>query len=192
MRILFVSFFYSLLVGLTICFHYDGLAQGVSINASGIPPAPSSILDLNVFPGNDKGLLIPRMSTSERNAIPSPAAGLLVYNTSTNGLNFFHGTYWREIDHTFSSSSFGSGGVLTGDPSLWSDSILSITIDANDIFLRGYNSLTNSSTNQWKVEKRSLAGVLQWSQIGTSSVSSAMHALLQDASGRSILSASNG
>lgn len=40
-------------------------------------PAPSSIVDLTA---NDKGLLIPRMTTSQRLAITGPANGLLVFD----------------------------------------------------------------------------------------------------------------
>ena len=55
----------------------------VAINTSGTPDA-SSILDVN---SPSMGLLIPRMSTTNRDAIVSPANGLILYNTSTNNLN---------------------------------------------------------------------------------------------------------
>ncbi|MFA5783028.1 MAG: hypothetical protein WC868_12250 [Bacteroidales bacterium] len=42
-----------------------------------VTPDPSSILDLSA---NDKGLLIPRLTTSERLAVVSPAHGLIVYD----------------------------------------------------------------------------------------------------------------
>ena len=42
-------------------------------------PAPSAILDVH---SNDKGILIPRMTMSERNSISSPATGLLIYQTT--------------------------------------------------------------------------------------------------------------
>lgn len=43
---------------------------------------------------NSKGLLIPRLTTTERDLIASPATGLLIYNTTTNGIEFFNGTNW--------------------------------------------------------------------------------------------------
>ena len=48
-------------------------------------PDTSSMLDIN---STTKGLLTPRMTTAERNAISSPADGLLVYDTTLK--SFYH------------------------------------------------------------------------------------------------------
>ena len=57
------------------------------------PDASSSVQldDTNV------GFLINRLTTTQRNAISSPAAGLLIYNTTTNALNLFNGTSWLAV-----------------------------------------------------------------------------------------------
>jgi len=61
-------------------------------------PDPSALLELNVNSENDKkGFLPPRMTAAERNEIPSPAEGLVVYNTTENCLNFYNGTGWVSI-----------------------------------------------------------------------------------------------
>jgi hypothetical protein len=58
----------------------------------GIPsPDPSAILDLNA---SDKGLLMPRMTTTQRDAIVNPAAGLIIYNTTDDCYNYFSGVQW--------------------------------------------------------------------------------------------------
>jgi len=54
---------------------------GVSISTGASTPDPSAGLDLQF---NNKGLLIPRLTTTERNSIPSPADGLMIFNTTTN------------------------------------------------------------------------------------------------------------
>jgi hypothetical protein len=41
-----------------------------------------------------KGFLPPRMTTTQRNAISSPAAGLMVYDTTLNAMFYFNGTIW--------------------------------------------------------------------------------------------------
>lgn len=41
-----------------------------------------------------RGLLIPRMTTTQRTAIATPAAGLQVYDTTTNTNWFYNGTIW--------------------------------------------------------------------------------------------------
>lgn len=44
-----------------------------------------------------KGLLLPRMSTTQRDAIVSPVAGLLIFNITTNAPNYYNGTIWTAI-----------------------------------------------------------------------------------------------
>jgi hypothetical protein len=44
-----------------------------------------------------KGFLPPRMTTAQRDAITTPPAGLMVYNTSTNKLNFYNGSAWEAV-----------------------------------------------------------------------------------------------
>ena len=58
-------------------------------------PDSSAIIDLQ---STQKGFLPPRMSSSQRDAISSPAAGLFVYNTDSDKINFYNGTSWRELD----------------------------------------------------------------------------------------------
>src|SRR5689334_16635616 len=50
--------------------------NGVGIGTA--TPDPSSKLDVTA---TDKGILVPRMTLSQRNAISNPAKGLLVYQT---------------------------------------------------------------------------------------------------------------
>jgi hypothetical protein len=44
-----------------------------------------------------QGFLPPRMTTTERNAITSVPAGLMVYNTTLNKLNVYNGTTWETV-----------------------------------------------------------------------------------------------
>lgn len=71
-------------------------AQNVSISATGIPPDPSAGLDVNF---NDKGLLIPRLTTSQRNSISSPANSLMIFNTDSLCFEFYdqNTTSWKKI-----------------------------------------------------------------------------------------------
>ena len=64
----------------------------VAINADGSSPNSSAMLDVQ---SSDKGMLIPRMTEAERDAIASPATGLLIYQTDeTNGFYYYDGTNW--------------------------------------------------------------------------------------------------
>lgn len=70
-----------LLIALTMVYNSLLLAQ-VAINDDGAAPDASAALD--VFNTN-KGVLIPRMSCAQRNAILNPAEGLMVYCTDCSG-----------------------------------------------------------------------------------------------------------
>jgi len=48
-------------------------------------PDSSSILDIS---STSKGILLPRLTTIQRNAIASPANGLIIYNTDTNNIEY--------------------------------------------------------------------------------------------------------
>ncbi|HRT47562.1 MAG TPA: hypothetical protein P5151_05320, partial [Bacteroidales bacterium] len=67
--------------------------QGVGISEVNITPDPSSILELRSV---QRGLLIPRMTTAQRLAISSPAAGLIVYDTDTKSFWYFDGI-WKTV-----------------------------------------------------------------------------------------------
>jgi C1q domain len=73
-------------------------AQSVSINTDGSTAAPSAMLDVK---STNKGMLIPRMASAQRTAIPMPANGLLVYDTDLNKFYYYNGTEWT----TFLSGS---------------------------------------------------------------------------------------
>jgi hypothetical protein len=60
-----------------------GLYAQVGINTTGNNPDPSAMLDVNADGATKGGLLIPRMTTAERNSISNPANSLLIFNTTT-------------------------------------------------------------------------------------------------------------
>jgi hypothetical protein len=73
---------------------FSGLnAQGISVG-SGNPPHPSAALDVQSVQG---GLLLPRLSATERNAIVSPAVGLQIFNTSSECLEIYMPSGWRPV-----------------------------------------------------------------------------------------------
>jgi uncharacterized protein (TIGR02145 family) len=46
----------------------------------------------------DRGWLIPRMTTAQRDAISNPAAGLMIYNTDTGSIEFFNDNGWVNVN----------------------------------------------------------------------------------------------
>ncbi len=88
----------SQLLGLLLCLQLGTItiyAQNIGINATGATPDTKAILDIS---STTSGLLIPRMSTAERNAITTPPTGLQVYNTTTNTLDIYKGSIWDQMD----------------------------------------------------------------------------------------------
>ena len=71
-----------------------GTTAGVGIEIAGTPTIDASaILTLT---STSKGFLPPRMTTAQRDAITSPALGLMIYNTSTNKHQGYNGT-WNDL-----------------------------------------------------------------------------------------------
>ena len=64
-------------------------AQNIAINGTGSLPDTSAMLDVS---SSNKGFLAPRMTSTEQNAIPLPANGLLIYNTTENAFKVNTGT----------------------------------------------------------------------------------------------------
>lgn len=77
----------------------------VGINTT--TPHSSAMLDVE---SNEKGMLIPRMTVSERIAIVNPAEGLLVYQTDDiDGFYYFNGIQWiRLLDYQRDSIPVGA------------------------------------------------------------------------------------
>lgn len=73
----------------------------VSVSADGSSPHASAMLDIK---STNKGMLVPRTSTALRTAIPSPADGLMVYDTDTQSFWYYKS---------------GTGWVNTAGASLW-------------------------------------------------------------------------
>ncbi|MCC6599782.1 MAG: hypothetical protein IT223_03815 [Crocinitomicaceae bacterium] len=104
---------FSVICGVSIftSFMVRGQSEGVSINSSGAAPHPSAMIDIS---STTKGALIPRMTLTERNAISYPALGLQVFNTTTNCVNIWMGSSWKQIcgDCDFNSPVAGNSGPL--------------------------------------------------------------------------------
>lgn len=85
---------------------------GVGIGV--VTPDQTAVLHIQP-PSNNKGLLIPRLTTDQRNTISSPAEGLLVYDTVANSLYHYNGG-WQIV------------GVPPGGIMMWSGAINNIPV----------------------------------------------------------------
>ncbi len=111
-------------------------AQNIAVNSTGSLPDTSAMLDVS---STVKGFLAPRMTTAQRNAIPLPATGLLIYNTSTSAFNVNTGT-----PNAPSWTVVGSSGSTTNT---LTSSINTLTSTVNGVASTApaVNTVSNSS-----------------------------------------------
>lgn len=73
---------------------FNGL-DGIGFSTTGTYASASSAI-LNLI-STTKGALLPRMTTSQKNAISSPAEGLQVYDTTLHKMCVYTGSTWETI-----------------------------------------------------------------------------------------------
>ena len=56
-------------------------------------PDPSAILEVQ---STNKGVLLPRLTSAQKNGIPNPAQGLFIFDTDTESFWYYDGTQWVE------------------------------------------------------------------------------------------------
>lgn len=89
-----------------------------------------------VVSSTSKGILIPRLTVSQRDAIGGVPEGLLLYNMDDHEFNYYNGSGWESVGKTYSASSTG-GLNLSGTS--FSANVDNLTIEI-------------SGTNQLKVK----------------------------------------
>ena len=102
---------YSLLTALWLLFLLPAFSQNIAINADGSRPDPNAILDIQ---SGSKGLLIPRMGSAARLAIPN-TRGLLVFDTTTNSVWYNTGTAWQPLVSVAAVGTGDSAWLLAGN-----------------------------------------------------------------------------
>lgn len=59
-----------------------------------LTPTPNAVVDIS---STTKGILIPRLTTTQRNAITSPATSLLIFNTTLGVFQYYTGSAWITV-----------------------------------------------------------------------------------------------
>jgi hypothetical protein len=124
------------------------LAQSVGIGTN--TPAASAQLDIT---STTKGILIPRMTEAEKNAIAGSAQGLMVFNTTTNSFQYNNGSLWLNLSHSGIISGvankvprFNSPWGLS--PGLITDNVAAVSINTNNAVADGSALLDITSTTK--------------------------------------------
>ncbi len=106
-------------------------------------PDASAMLDVK---STTSGLLIPRMTATERDNISSPATGLTVYVTDDNTFYYFDGTNWTSLQNG------GKSWLLNGNAGTSGTEFLGTT-DAQPLIFKTDN------TERLKIDKDGYIGV---------------------------------
>ncbi|MCI4669487.1 MAG: tail fiber domain-containing protein [Bacteroidia bacterium] len=82
------------LLGLLCVSFLFAQTEGISINTTGNKPDSSAMLDIQ---STTKGMLIPRMDSTQRKDINNAAKGLMVFDNTTSSFWFYNGAAWVEL-----------------------------------------------------------------------------------------------
>ena len=117
-------------VSIATAMHFTANSQSVSINTTGATANTSSILDVS---STAKGVLIPRMSKIEKNAIGTPATGLLIFQATpdSTGFYYYNGVKWVWL--TDGTNADTTAWKITGNSNIKSSNFLGTL---NDTALR--------------------------------------------------------
>lgn len=104
-------------------------------------PNGSAQLDVE---STEKGILIPRLTASQRGDIPSPATGLLVYQSDApTGFYYYTGSVWTRL---VSSSDVSTPALTSGYAANTSGSTIAVILGGSNIPLPNAQNFTSGVT----------------------------------------------
>ncbi|MES2519453.1 MAG: hypothetical protein V4585_15170 [Bacteroidota bacterium] len=124
----------NLLTSLFILFCLSSSYAQLGIKANGTAPIASAQLEVQ---STTKAFYPPRMTTAQKNAIVSPQAGAVVYDTDLSGLSLYNGSAWGAVS--------GSSGLT-----------LPYSQTGNDAGSNGLFKITDNGTN---INGRAVSGI---------------------------------
>ncbi|MES2850120.1 MAG: tail fiber domain-containing protein [Bacteroidota bacterium] len=112
---------------------YSSFSQNVGIGTN--TPDASALLDVSA---TNKGILIPRLTDVQMNAIASPANGLLVYNTDSACFAYHSTTKWVFLKN---NNTTNNGWNTNGNAGIDTSQNFMGTTDDNDIIFKRNNTI---------------------------------------------------
>lgn len=139
-------------------------ATGGTGSGFGVGVSSLTASTIGEFASTTKGVLIPRMTTSQQDAVSSPATGLLITNTDHKAVKRYDGSKWRVngdnilFDHYIDATNSG-----TSETDLYSDAIPANILSATGEKLVAEYSGTMSNVGTSNVLKLYFAGTVLYS-----------------------------
>lgn len=143
------------LSAMIIAFLTTNIETFAQVGIGTITPDPSSMLDVT---SSTKGMLAPRMTTIQKEAIVTPASGLLVYDTDLGNFCYYNGSSWITLEANMGRDNYvlvktladfpaPSGGVITLVAGTMYEINGTISLGANKIDLNGCEVTGGDSNN---------------------------------------------
>ena len=123
--------------------------NGSSVGINNSNPHASAVLDIQ---DSTRGILIPRMTMFQRNAIQNPAEGLMVYQSdSTKGYWFYNGDTWKTVTNNTTNNTNNNNQTVNcyNCPTMLSSvSSTTMSVQAAAAYC---SSLVESGYSDWRV-----------------------------------------
>ncbi len=126
------------------------LAQNIGFNKDGSLPNVKAMVDIA---STNSGLLIPRMTTVQRDSIATPPNGLQVYNLTTNTLDIYRSNRWEAVNFTSPASNLVYVYSLSDLPTPVGSAI---TLNANKMYI--FSGFVDISPNYLNLNGANLRG----------------------------------
>jgi len=133
-------------------------AQGVAINNDGSDPDVSAMVDVK---STEKGVLVSRMTVAQRDAISSPAEGLMVFCTdcgSDGSLSVYSNGAWRTFAPCITSAPAEGIHVPSGNQIVWNWNSVTGATGYKWNTTTDYSTATDMGVNTSKIEPSLICG----------------------------------
>ena len=148
----------------------------VAVSNDGSSADASAMLDVK---STDKGVLVPRLTLSQRNTIASPATGLIIYQTDNMvGFYYYDGSTWERLVTESEASSDGDWSILgnnmysavSGNIGIgFSNPLNKLDVSGGDINTSGVFKIGNSTILSIKGSGSTYVGEYSGAHISSSS-----------------------
>lgn len=137
-------------------------SSGVGINTGSIDG--SAVFDVT---STTQGILIPRMTTAQRDLIGAPATSLFIFNTTTTQFEFYNGAIWTSI-----SGSIGGAGTINQIALFTAANAVgdSIMAEATDVIQIAGALQVDSSVNTSALDDANSNALIQFNDNGNNDI----------------------
>jgi hypothetical protein len=117
---------------LLLCVYLQTANAQMGVNSTGVVPNVAAMLDVR---SSDKGFLMPRLTTTQRNAMPAITDGLMIYNVTTAEIEVYRGLFgWK------TASRMAVPFVVSGSTAAGGTAIIEATNAGTGEAIRGTGS----------------------------------------------------